>query len=89
MLSIASDTAGSVLVRNHSQGLSVNGDVAAGRQPAEPDREPDDEQQAQEEVGHRDAEHGDHHRRLVDPAILPQRRQDAGADAETSVITSA
>ena len=57
-------------------------DIAAGRQPAQVDREEDDHQQAEIEIRQRNADHGEQHRHLIHPGVLPQRRDDAADQSD-------
>jgi hypothetical protein len=58
------------------------GDIAASRQPAELHGEENDHQQSEKEIRDRNPEHGDHHRELVDPRVVPQRRENAARQSQ-------
>ena len=57
-------------------------DEAAGRQPAELDREDQDQDQAEPEFRRRQADQRDRHHRLIRPAIVVDGRDRSGRDPE-------
>ena len=56
-------------------------DVAAGRHPAEADRENEDQHQGEPEVRQGQAQKGDRHHRAVDPAVLADSGEHASGDS--------
>ena len=64
-----SASAGMMSERRFSQSPPSSGDIAGHRQPAQPDPEAEDHEQAEQEVGDREPDQGERHEGLVEVVL--------------------